>query len=396
MKTKQLLAIFLCSTLGWTLGNGLLPVLPVFAAQLKIPSSQIGASLACSYMALVVGIVLASQVVDKVRNKKGLFLIVSLILVPCVAWIGQAHSWLTLTLSTSVTWFLASITLILLNTIAGLGVREEQRGSVFGILATTSALGGLLGGLSLGAVADAYGYPKMFLALSGLVALVLPVGLFMMENEPGEPSPSTKEADPPKSTRETSSASFALPTAFKFLLLASLFAGVGQFVGRLGLSLFMTQANYSSAAISSTLAVGSAIILPAPWVMGRISDRYPRHYLLILCYGVGLLGLFTLSIATSMWHFWGVGVCVSVAGVATIGLGSALTSDFIPKQHIGRGLALFNACKFGGGIVGFATTGLLFQYVGPTATLAWGSFVFLVASGAILLSKKSQHQTLPT
>jgi MFS family permease len=65
----------------------------------------------------------------------------------------------------------------------------------------------------------------------------------------------------------------------------------------------------------------------------------------------------------------------SVAG----GIGSAVVTDLVPQESLGRGLSLFSAMGWVGGIVGYASTGYAIQNVGLMPTLVVAVLVSLVA-----------------
>jgi MFS family permease len=67
---------------------------------------------------------------------------------------------------------------------------------------------------------------------------------------------------------------------------------------------------------------------------------------------------------------------------------SALVTDLVPRESLSRGLALYNATTWLGGIAGCLLTGYAAQSVGTTLTLLTGSclpllaVVLLAASGS--------------
>ncbi|UCC65329.1 MAG: hypothetical protein JSV36_09925, partial [Anaerolineae bacterium] len=70
MSKKQLLALFLCSLIIWTGGNGLSPLLPVYATQLGADPAMVGYYLSFSYLALASGTVVAGWLSDNVQHRK--------------------------------------------------------------------------------------------------------------------------------------------------------------------------------------------------------------------------------------------------------------------------------------------------------------------------------------
>ena len=57
MSRKQLWVLFVCSLIHWTVGNGLLPLLPVYATHLGADQAAVGYYLSFVYVALLAGTV---------------------------------------------------------------------------------------------------------------------------------------------------------------------------------------------------------------------------------------------------------------------------------------------------------------------------------------------------
>ncbi len=62
----------------------------------------------------------------------------------------------------------------MISILVGLLATPEERGTVFGMLALTSALGALLGGATIGPIADRWGFDTLFIALA-VFSLLLPL-----------------------------------------------------------------------------------------------------------------------------------------------------------------------------------------------------------------------------
>jgi MFS family permease len=166
---------------------------------------------------------------------------------------------------------------------------------------------------------------------------------------------------------------------FILLLLATLGVAIAYYVGVLGRSLAMDDLGYSAAAISSTAAVGGALTLPLPPLMGWLSDRTSRKRLLACCYLAGTTGLLALAVSVSLWQFWLSFSLLYILFNAGSGVGSAFVTDLVPQASLGRGISLFRAATSIGGIIGFAATGHAVQKLGVHATSIGGALLTVLA-----------------
>ena len=70
MSNRQIAALFVCSLEQLTVGNGLVPLLPVYATQLGANPTTAGNYLAFSYLAIALGAISAGQVSDQFQARK--------------------------------------------------------------------------------------------------------------------------------------------------------------------------------------------------------------------------------------------------------------------------------------------------------------------------------------
>ena len=132
-------------------------------------------------------------------------------------------------------------------------------------------------------------------------------------------------------------------------------------------------------AISSTAAVSGIVSMPIPLLLGWISDRTGRKIYLYLGYVAGAASLSILAISLSLWHFFIVSVLQSVLVGANATVGNALVTDLVPRESLGKGLSLFGATSWIGGVVGFAGAGYALQSLGALPTFIAGICLILIA-----------------
>lgn len=369
MSRIQILALFICSLVSWTVGNGLLPLLPIHAINLGADPAAAGYYLAFSNLTLAAGTIAAGWISDRLNHRKIPLIIASLISVP-IAWlIGRAGNVWSLSLLTAVLWGGGGLVLTFVGILAGLSAGEHERGKIYGILSLTSGLGALIGGLSSGYIADHWGYPAMFSAVSVFLLLTPLAGLFLKEVETRQ----TRQEDGLTGKR------LSLGRNFHLLFSASLVAAVAGYIILLGRSLLMSDLGFGAFSISSTVAVGGIVALPIPLVMGWLSDRTGRKIYMYLIYLSNMASLLVLAVVTSLWGFF----IASILGAISVGInmsvGNAFVTDLVPPESIGRGLALFGATAWIGGVLGFAGAGYALQSIGTVPTILIGIGLLLIA-----------------
>jgi MFS family permease len=362
MTKRQLLTLFACNLVPYTVGNGLVPLLPVYARQLGADPAAAGYYLAFSYLALAVGSVAAGWLSDRLQRRKMPLIMAASASIPLVWLMGRVGNVWTLSLLTALLWFCGGLVLAFIQILAGLSAGDRERGRVFGILSLAFGLGALIGGLATGFIADRWGYSAMFSAMAVFMILLPLTGIFLTEKgaEPGQ----RKEAP----TQQRAS----LGRSYRLLFSASLIASIACFVILFGRSLLMDGLGFSALAISSTGAVSGIVAMPLPFLMGWLSDRAGRKLFLVLGYLAGVAGLSILAISTSLWQFFIVLVLQAILFGVNWAVGNAMATDLVPQASLGRGLALFSATAWIGGVLGFAGAGYGLQNLGamPTFILA--------------------------
>jgi MFS family permease len=366
---------------------GLMPLLPVYAKQLGAAPAMVGNYLSFVFAALAVGTFIIGPIASRFQNRRILIGLLSLIAAPATLLMGQVTTLWQLIVLNSVVWFVAGAMVALLGILAGLSAAPHERGKIFGLLAMTTALAGVLGGLT-GPIADRWGYPTLFAIVSSvwLVQIMLVPFLYDRKVIPALPTAAG-------TTRTTG---ITLP--FLLLIGANLLYAVGSFVGTLGRSLAMDSHGFAATAITMTAALGSIAGLVLNPLLGRLSDRINRRLLLAAAYLISGLSLGLLAVAASAIDFSLVALLVAAAG-AERAVSSALVTDLLPPEALDRGISLFDAVRWAGGIFGFAGTGYAVQILGLNSAILVGVILPLLAVGligAMIMQERKHLQNLTT
>ena len=371
---KQLIALFICSLVTWSIGYGLIPLLPIYAEQLGANAAISGYYLSFVYLGITLGAFSAGWISDGFHRRKLPIIVSGLILSPITLLMGKVDKIWELILVTAMLWYLGGLLLALFSILTGLSVGEEERGKIFGILAVTMGLGMSVGGLVVGWLVNHWGYLTMFTAIATISLITPMTALFLEEKKDG------------RSIEENISAKRfpGLGRNFSLLFTAIILSSIMGFFAMLIRSLVMNDLHFSPLEISSTTIIAGLIVMPFPLLMGWLSDRIGRKTFLMIGYVISLLSFVLLAFSRVLWNFWLVFIGQGIA-TGTTGVVNALVTDLVQRQSLGRGLARISSASWIGGMIGFALAGLLLQYLGLTLTFLIGSCFGLVAIGLLLL-----------
>jgi MFS family permease len=297
-------------------------------------------------------------------------LIGGLINLPIIWLMGRAANIWQLAALTAGCYFLASMSATLIYILAGLFVESGERGKIFGLLAFTSPLMMLVSSTIMGPIVDRWGFRTLF-SIFAVYAILFLLPILFLEDKKVE---QTSAVPVPASVKKP-----GLGKCFYLLILACIISSSAYFASRLGTSLAMNQLGFTMTAISITGAIGGAVALPLLPIIGWCSDRVGRKRLLTLCYLSGVIGLFILAISVFGWQFWISAGLMSITLNGVTAVGSAMVTDIVPRAALGRGMSLFNATTWIGGIIGLGSTGHAVQGFGILPTFVVVAILPLIA-----------------
>src|SRR6266536_1638115 len=386
MKNKQFSILFLTNFAVFFIGMGLLPLLPLYAAQFGATPTGSGLYLASTYTAIALGTVLTGWLSDKLPLRR-LSVSAGLAGLPALVLHGQAAALWQVVVLTAVVWFCGGIGLALVSILISLYADGSTRGRSFGLMFLARPLAGVIGGVTCGQVVGWQGYPFMFAAL-GLVWASWPVAalLGMEEQRPRADAPAPAAAAGESSTR--------IGGSFYLVVLAALFSSTTVYVGRLMTSLSMQAFHLSPGAVASTAVVGGLVTLPITPLIGILSDRLGRRRLLVVSYALAAGGVVLLSMASQLWHFWLETALLFVATTANGSVATALATDVLPQDALRRGMSWLNSMTWVAGIIGFAGTGYLTERLGAAATCLIAALLAVAAAGLLVWRPRRVAETV--
>ncbi len=371
MSKKQLITLFICSLIPWTVGNGLTPLLPVYAGQLGASSTVTGFYLAIAFVTLTLGALSAGWVSDRFHQRKLPLIIAGIVMIPVIWLVGQVHSLGELVGLTAILWFAGGLQLAMLSILAGLSAGANERGKIFGILAATSGVGAVVGAFAIGWLVDNWGYSTMFRILAIFSAL-LPLVSLPIED---------KTINPSEVSNAPQAKAPGLNKNFYWLFAATILFTVPIDAALLIRSLVMHDMGFSSLEITSTGAISGLVAIPFPFILGWISDRIGRKTFLYSTYLLGIAFIVLLAVSTQLWHFL---VAFAIYGISSgaYTIGNALVADLVPPPSLGRGLSAISASLWIGGVIGYGSSGIMLQGFGLGLTFI---IIGLLALAAVVL-----------
>lgn len=381
LRQNQLLWLFLAQFVIVFTGNGLFPVLPMFAARFDAGATVTGIFLALIFAALALGAFvpgwLASIPAGRRLGLRAQFVLAALAGVPALALIGQAAAFWQVVALAAVVWFVAGIVLALIAVLTGLAAPGGARGKAFGLLGLTPPLGALLGGAAVGGLVANLGYGAMFAFLGGFWSLVALVGAFALRFPAS--APQARDAQ----SRRPGRAPAPLGAAFFVLVASALLIAVGVNTGRLGTTLAMQDLGYRPGAVAGATSFAGLVAAPLTLWMGALSDRLGRRQFLVGSALLAAAGVLVLVFAGQLWHFWLSAALIMAAMAINGALAAAYAADLLTPAALGRGLPLLHGATSAAAVISFAASGPLGEAFGLVALFGLAAGLSVLAAALL-------------
>jgi len=371
---NQLFKISCICLLLRTIAQGLLPLLPVFAANTGVNKLMIGAYMTITFIFLLSGSFVMSKVSKyKKFNLKYIVIISGLFTSFLLMLMGFADSFIALCIVTSSIWFFEGVTITTLNIITGIVTQKGKAGKAFGILAMVSLAGTILGGFIVGPAIQYLGKSHAFLLLGviNLISIIIAGFLEVPENQVGQYT-------------DLPIIKFTFQKPYRNILFAIVLATLVLHFIKMALSLSMKDHGYTLSQISTCVSYGTILAFPFAYYMGSLADRYSKKTFLLICLSGGVVG--SLCYSFNSIYILAVMTIFSVSFIAYCikGVVSSIVLHFYQDNTFKQALAWFDVTSWFGAILGYALSGVILQQFG-FKTIGYTAFILSVTSVIIVL-----------
>lgn len=244
---------------------------------------------------------------------------------------------------------------------------RSNRGRAVALRATSMRLGTILGPLSGGLLAAAFGLRSMFLVNSASKAIVLVATAFLIaESRPETSAPATDRGG-----RRTGGLDLSFFTSRAFVALAFTTFGVsmmGQGVFQILFPLFsQEQAGLTTAQIGFLISAAGMVTLLISFPNGVFVDRFGRKKSLVPGLLVLVAAVFLLSGSQSYGDLFRMALVYGVGAALCMGATQTIAMDLAPDEHRGAFLGIWSMFTHGGALVATLLAGIIVDSLGFTA-----------------------------
>jgi len=367
MSKKQLLALFMCNLVPYVVGSGLLSLLPIYISnELGAGTTITGMIIAMAFVVLVMSTSMSTRISRHFGRYRDIITVCSLLCIPAMWYAGQTQNTLLLTVLLCVEWFFGGLQIALVQIVIALSVNKNERGRIFGILATGGPLSQIIGGLAAGFIVTHWGFEGLFLSCGGLYLFSMLMSRIIIDPQVPEVASKSSKSEAP------------IPVALLMIMGASVCAYVASFIISMARPLAMDALNFEAGAVAGVITISGFVTLALPFLAGWASDKFGRRFVFVGIFFVTALGATGYIVAGELWQFWVAQAFVSVL-FASMAVGSALVTDNVASQDVDKNVSYFATTPWIGAVIGSAGTGIVIQQMGIT-------IVFVMATGLLIIA----------
>lgn len=345
--------------------QGLLPLYPIITEKLGATKQENGYILAASYLMLLLSTLISGKLVSKFINAKTLLIISILPMCIGMSFLGSANTILSFVLCSLLLFFFAGINIITGIILISHFSNNLSVGKNFGIIGLSNLLGSLIGGFVVGPVLQNHGYVKGFI-IFGIVLFVTCCFTFLIDK-------------PQIETKATNLKKFRFSKDFAFALLSFVLAVMLIHVFLFSFSLSMKAAGFNISQISIYSALGTALVLPFPYLFGKWTVKHNPKFLLTVCYTC--MGLALLCLLLPKWIVF---ILLAVAFMSILSFSGravivALVFPWFTDKEMPMAQAFMGTAAWLAAIIGYLTSGIILQKFGLTITLFYGVTIAVIS-----------------
>jgi MFS family permease len=399
MKKKYLLGPFLCTFAVWTVGNGTLALVPLYAMERGASAAGSGLFMAFAFLCLALGTFASGLLPKRFAHRRMLLVTTGVLWVFLFLLNSRTTTLFAFAAGCGASYFLGGIVFAQAAVLTGLAAPTQERGAAFGILGMTNGLGGLVGGVGSGWLADRFGFVGLWEGAAAAAVLIIVGGLLSVESpveqpleslaqpeQPEQPGQPARPAQPAQSggpsLRSNETTNQAAGIALLLLLGVNLFLAFTNSTANLGRSLVMDQHGFSKLTISLTQSVSGMAGLGLSFTLGWLSDKVGRRWVLVGSCALTGAALLVLGFSRLLWQFYAFAALMAFLSVPTA-IGPAYLMDVVPRQSAARGVSFFQGVFWAGNIVGLVALGAAFERLGTVAPILYSAL--FPAAGIVLL-----------
>lgn len=343
---RPIAALLFSATIDRIILQGIYPVLPVMVASRGVSPKNNGIFMAVVYVAIALGSWLTPRMLQLYSSVGRLSVALAVLTGLALVAMAYSDSYTAFLLSTAAYWFLCGVQVNIYSVLMSFISSPQHIGSNFGLLANTTLVGAVLGGLAIGPAITSLGSHGAFILFA--VATALTRLLMLLPQFDVAYARHSEDLPPLKISG----------TLWLFLLLFN--AGIMlSFIGRFNLSLAMKDLHYNIDDISRMFAWGALAVLPLPYIFGLLSQRIGGKWLLVVSLASVSLAMWLLySSSTYMSFFWA-GFLICIMTYCSRGVAQKIIYDMFSISEQKRAQSMLASANWVAAILGFALVSLL-------------------------------------
>lgn len=259
----------------------------------------------------------------------------------------------------------------------------RQRGRALFYLSTGSMAGIAIMTPVLTMVINRFGWQATILLFAvAFLVIIIPMTIFIVRDEAPKNTDELEVPEPNSASQRKPVIRLtwkeAMSTSPFWLITFGLFA-CGFSMNLLGTHGVPMLQDHGFDAMTASFAIGliGLVAIPSTLVLGTLSDKMPRKYLLALIYLVRGMGLIALVMVASLWQLYVVVIVAGFVWAGSIALSSAMLSDVYGLKLVGL--------LYGWAYFGHQVGAMFSSWLGGWGYDQFGThFISFAAAGVIL------------